>query len=90
MNSAIRKNKKKAQIGETLTWIVATLIIIVILFVFIFASVLMSKVKIIKMGDVETDLKESNLLEKKTSFAHQIVNHKNEEIIIKILKENEA
>jgi len=36
---------KKAQIGDTLTWIVATLIIFVILFFFIFGSSTLGKTK---------------------------------------------
>lgn len=39
------KKNKKAQIGETLTWIVATLIIIGILLIFIYASLALAKSK---------------------------------------------
>ncbi len=85
-----RKIGKRAQIGETITWIIATLIIIGTLVVFIFFSVLMSKVKNIAIGDIKTDLtKESVSLNVKTSLAHQIANNKNKEIIDNILKEND-
>ena len=40
-----KKKNKKAQVGETLTWIVATLIIITTLFIFIYASIAMAEVK---------------------------------------------
>lgn len=67
---------KKAQIGETLTWVVATLIIIFILIVFIYASVLMSKVKAInpkrlsiKFTETESEI---NWIEVKTIFAYSI------------------
>ncbi len=36
---------KKAQIGDTLTWVVATIIIFVILFFFIFGSSILGKTK---------------------------------------------
>jgi len=39
------KKNKKAQVGETLTWIVATLVILGVLFIFIYASVAMAKAK---------------------------------------------
>lgn len=41
------KIKNKGQIGETLTWIVATLIILVILIIFIFGSSLLAKTKVV-------------------------------------------
>jgi len=90
MNPATRKYRKigkKGQVGETVSWIIATIIIIGILLIFIWISFLMSKVKIVKVGDVETDIKESNLLKEKTSFAHQIAGYRDKEIIDNILKE---
>lgn len=39
-----RKNKK-AQLGETLTWIVATLVILGVLLIFIYASLVLAKAK---------------------------------------------
>lgn len=75
------------QIGETVTWIIATLIIIGILIIFLVVSSLMSKVKAVRVGDVGTDLKESTLVQQKTSFAYQLTNNKNKEIIENILKE---
>ncbi len=80
---------KKAQIGETLSWVVATLVIIGILLIFIYISVLMSKVKIISVGNVKTDLeKESQILNMKTSLSHKLVNNENKDIIDNLLKEN--
>ena len=81
-------NSRKAQIGETLTWIIATLVIIGILLLFIFFSSLMSKVKAIRVGNLETDIKVTNVLKEKTSFAHQFVNYKDKELIDNILKGN--
>ncbi|MCA9487421.1 MAG: hypothetical protein KC516_00490 [Nanoarchaeota archaeon] len=42
-------NNKKAQLGETLTWVVATILILVILFFFVFGSSLLGKTKDIKV-----------------------------------------
>jgi|GEM_PF-1225625 len=84
----IIKRDKRAQIGETLTWIIATLVIIGILLLFIFFSSLMSKVKAIRVGNLETDVKITNVLKEKTSFAHQLANYKDKELIDNILKEN--
>jgi TRAP-type mannitol/chloroaromatic compound transport system permease small subunit len=78
--------KKKGQIGETVTWIIATLVIIGILIIFILVSSLMAKIKAIHVGDVKTDMKESNLVKEKTSFAYQLTNNKNKDIIENILK----
>lgn len=86
----ILKDKRGAELGETITWIVATLIIIGILLVFIFFSVLMSKVKDIVMENIKTDLpKESAMLTMKTFLAHQILNGKDKEIIDNILKQDD-
>ncbi len=81
---------KKAQVGETTAWIIATLIIIGILIIFIYISVLMAKVKVINVGNLKSDLgKESQVLSMKTTLSHVLVNNKNKEIIDNILKENE-
>lgn len=86
-----RKISKRGQVGETITWLVATLIIVGILIIFIFFSVLMSKSKVIAIGDVKTDLtKESKSLDMKTFLAHQLANNKNKEIIDNILKQDDG
>jgi TRAP-type mannitol/chloroaromatic compound transport system permease small subunit len=88
--SRCKLRNKKGQTGETISWIVATLVIIGILLIFIWISVLMSKVKIVKIGDVKTDLpKEPQSLNVKTALAHKIANGKNKEVIDNILKEND-
>ena len=86
----VLKDKRGAELGETLTWIVATLIIIGILLVFIFFSVLMARVKAIAMENIKTDLpKESAMLTMKTSLAHNLTNGKDKEIIDNILKKDD-
>lgn len=81
---------KKAQTGETISWIIATLVIVGILLVFIWISVLMSKTKVIGIGDVKVGLaKKSVSLDTKTALANQLANNRNKEIIDNILKEND-
>ena len=80
-------NHKKGQTGETVTWLVATLVIIGILILFIYVSVLMSDVKGVSLGNLQTDLgKESQVLTEKTSISNVIMNNKNKETIDNILK----
>jgi len=80
---------KSGQVGETVSWIVATLIILAILLIFIWISVLMAKVKTIGIGNIQTDSgTKVDLLAQKTSFANQLANNQNKEMIDNILKEN--
>jgi len=80
---------KKAQTGETISWIVATLVIVEILLIFIWVSVLMSKTKIIGIGNLKTDLAgKSERLETKTSLAYQISGDRNKEVIDNLLRED--
>ncbi len=52
----VGKNKK-AQVGETLTWIVATLVIIGTLLIFVYGSILLAKSKSIGSGDIDNKIK---------------------------------
>ncbi len=79
---------KKGQVGETISWLVATLVIVGILLLFIWISILMSKAKVIATGDLRTAGKESEILITKTSLANQLTGNKNKEIIDNILKED--
>lgn len=78
---------KKGQTGETVSWIIATLVIIGILIIFIYLSVLMSETKTITFVDPKTDLpSESRILTEKIFIANEIMNNKNKEMIDGILK----
>ncbi len=82
-----KKIDKKGQIGETMTWIVATLIIIGVMLLFLFFSLLMSKSKAINVGELKSDT--VNVIEKstvKTSLAEKL-NNQNKEIIDNVLKQ---
>ena len=78
---------KKGQIGETVSWLIATLIIVGILILFIYASVLMANVKGVSIGNLQTDLsKESLVLTEKTNLSNVIMNNKNKDTIDNILQ----
>ncbi len=69
------KMKKRAQLSDTMTWIVATLIIILILVIFVYASSLLAKthkaissLKSIGSGESGETV---NLIEIKNSFAFE-------------------
>ncbi|MCL5018223.1 MAG: hypothetical protein M1416_00440 [Candidatus Pacearchaeota archaeon] len=82
------KSDKKGQIGETVSWIIATIIIIGILIVFIYISILISKTKIIQTLSIQFDVAEkTESLNQKTSFSHQLAGNLNKEIIDNILEE---
>jgi len=80
---------KKGAVGETITWVVATLIIIAILIIFLFlSSLLATKIKILNLDDVKSDVDEdSPVLAIKTALAHQIMINENRELIDNILEE---
>ena len=66
------QGNKQGQVGETVTWEVATLIILFTLLISVYAASLMpGAVKIIKSQDLETFLKEqqSNVVLKESLFA---------------------
>ena len=83
---------KKAQIGETLTWVVATILILVILLIFIFISLTLSKSKEISLNKPSAEeLRPSSELGEvgsKNSIAFSLKNE-NEESIKEWLNENE-
>lgn len=82
-------NHRRGQIAETVTWIVATMIIVITLIVFIFISVQMSDAKnitpsnlVVKAGNFfkSDGVGEIDRLEIKTKFAFSL-NDKNKEKI---------
>lgn len=88
-NSFFPKNHK-AQIGETLTWVVATIVIIVILILAIYLSFAYSKTKDLGGGRLKIE-RGDDLLEMKTSLAHELANDKNKNAIDEWLeRENES
>ena len=74
---------KKAQLSDVMTWIIATIAIIAILIIFVYAStILAQKTKIISVKSFNFDLeKEVDLLETKTSLAHSSASSEQKKII---------
>ena len=74
---------KKAQISDVMTWIIATIAIIAILIIFVYAStILAQKTKVIKIKSLTLDLdKEVDLLETKTSLAYLSASSEQKNII---------
>lgn len=58
MKTGTKRKNKKAQVGETLTWVIATLIIIGTLLVFVYASIALAKAKSVNSGEVKTQIKQ--------------------------------
>ncbi len=84
-------SSKKAQISETMVWVVATLIIIVVLIVFIFISSSFAKAKNLTIRDLKlsSEGEDVDLLETKTEIAYGLVSEENKKIIENWRKENE-
>jgi len=89
LSSSIFPKSKNGQIAETVTWVVATMIIIITLIVFIFISVGISKSKNVsfsgitsKVGNffISKDAGDISRLNTKTIFALSI-NEKNKDVI---------
>lgn len=74
-------NNKRAQVGETVTWIVATLIIVVVLGISIYASSFLSKTKVFSSGDFDTEALNYDSLTKKSMFAFLLTNSQGENMV---------
>jgi len=86
-----RLKNNKAQVSDIMTWVVATIIIILILVVFIYASSLLAqKTKIIKIKEMKLEIpgEEINWLNSKTSFAYLRSSEEQRQIIDKWKEEN--
>jgi hypothetical protein len=83
------KSNKKAQVGETLTWAIATIIILVVLILFIYASIGLAKTKKIGSESIifgeSGSSEENNWIILKNSLAFSL-NDKNKEIIEEWIK----
>tara|TARA_Y100000310_G_C20259545_1_gene612988 strand:+ start:44 stop:514 length:471 start_codon:yes stop_codon:yes gene_type:complete len=76
-------DNKKAQIGDTMTWVVATLVIIVVLGILVFATIWTSGNKLIFLDDKEKDFLAGESL---LAFVQTEIN---EESIFNLLKKEE-
>lgn len=76
------KINRKAQVSETIVWIVATLIIIVVLIGAIFISSVLGKTKGVHFDNSKISLdSNANVLNTKTNFAYSLASEKNKKII---------
>jgi hypothetical protein len=65
-------SNKKGQIGETITWAIATIVLVVILIIFIYASVALSKVKTLKTEIKANSADTVNWINAKTQMAYSV------------------
>lgn len=85
------KKTNRGQVGETISWVIATVVIIGILILFIYISILISKTKAIGLLNLQSDVAEKpEVLMQKTSFSHQLAGNLNKEIIDNILNEENS
>ncbi|MBU4069719.1 MAG: hypothetical protein KJ646_01945 [Nanoarchaeota archaeon] len=77
---------KKAQISNTMTWIIATIVVIVMLMIFIYTSSLLAKTTKI---NYEESKKQVDWIKSKTSLAYLIKEDNKATIDEWIKKENE-
>jgi predicted PurR-regulated permease PerM len=79
---------RKGQIGESITWVVATIILIVILIVFIYASIVLAKTKSLTFS-VNTNSEDSaDWINSKTQIAYSINSNNKNKIDEWILQSN--
>ena len=74
-------NSKKAQVGETVTWIVATIVLIAILLIFIFASSTLAKFKSFKVNLKDNSEEDVSWIDSKTKMAYSLNNANKNKII---------
>jgi biopolymer transport protein ExbD len=63
---------KRGQVGESVTWIVATIVLIVILIIFIYASVVLSKAKSFEVSLKKGSEDSADWINSKTELAYSI------------------
>lgn len=80
-------NNKKAQVGETVTWIIATIILIAILIIFLFISVSLSKIKLFNTNIKANSEESTDWINVKTDIAYSINSENKNRIDLWISKE---
>ena len=85
--SEYKIKNKKAQIGETITWVVATIIIIAILILSIYVASLLSNTK--KTLTYASEGRKGDILMEKSLFAYFLANETDKEVIYSELKKND-
>lgn len=80
-------NNKRAQVGETVTWIIATIVLIAILIIFLFISVSLSKVKLFNVNIKANSEESADWINVKTDIAYSINSENKNRIELWISKE---
>jgi len=65
-------NNKRAQVGESITWVVATIILVIVLIIFVYVASALAKVKEIKLTDSENLENSANWIDAKNQIAYSI------------------
>lgn len=65
-------NSKKGQVGESITWVIATIVVIVLLIIFIYASIVLSELKSLKINTKKTSVSLVDWIDSKTQMAYAI------------------
>jgi len=77
---SLLKNSK-AQVAETMTWVVATIIIIFLILSSIYIASLLGQNKNLKINKIETS-KENNWIENKSEYAFDLNSENRAEIVL--------
>jgi uncharacterized protein YpmB len=73
-------NNKKAQVGESITWVIATIILIILLIISIYASIALASTKSLKFN-TNTDSEQAvDWISYKTQMAYSINNNNKNKI----------
>lgn len=80
-------SSKRGQIGETMTWVIATIIIVVILIISVYAASLLANTR--KTLSYQKEKIESDLLMEKSLFAYFSTNDIKKNLIYDKLKQQE-
>lgn len=80
-------NKNRGQIGETMTWVIATIVIIAILIISIYAASLLAQTR--KKFSFKADQREEDLIMEKSLFAYFLVDDAKKSIIYNKLNQEE-
>ncbi len=78
---------KRGQIGESITWVVATIVLIVLLIIFIYASVVLSEFKSLKINTKKISTGSLDWINSKTQMAYSISSSNKNKIQVWISQE---
>jgi len=81
-------DNKRGQVGETVTWVVATIFLIVILLLFIYASIALAKTKSLNLNIKLSSGNSVDWINSKTQMAYSINPANKDKIQVWISKEN--